>query len=214
MAIERLPPKPGAWTITKRQVVAGNLLRALDLFILRDDPLSAHLLCGAARDIAHALMVAEGKTRLWDELEKVIRDDKRKEFFALAKEEYNFLKHADPQRAEIMDHYTPDITAMFLWETCVNCQLLFGTKFIETFVYEVWFLSWHPGIAKDEYAEKLGGLEKLAPQFYDAQGRMTFDALQESYKLFTAKRPGGVTHGLPFLADEKARPPMGADDPG
>jgi hypothetical protein len=212
MPIERLPPKPGAWTITKRQVVAGHLTRALQLFILEDDPLSAHLLCGAARDIIHAVLKNEGKERLWDQLETIVKEEKRGEFFALVKEEYNFLKHADPNREAVMTHYTPEITAMFLWETCVNCNLLFGTKFIETMAFEVWFLSWHPGIAKVEYAKTLDGLKLLAPQFYDVQGRMTFDALRQSYELFSTGDRGALV-GVPYLADYRASAPMGVEGP-
>ncbi len=205
MAIERLPPKPGAWTVTKRHVVAGHITRALRLFVLEDDPLSAHVLCGAARDIMHELAKAEGKDLVWNLLSDIIKEDKKREFFGLLKDEYNFLKHADPQREATMTHYTPDLTAMFLWEACVNCQVLFGRNFTETTAFEVWFLSWHPGIAKDDYAKKLGRLRFTAPNFYDADGRMSWDALRQAFKLF--QNDNAKPNGMSYLAAERAVAP-------
>jgi hypothetical protein len=214
MPIERLPPKPGSWTVTKRQVIAGHLSRALDLYILRDDPLSAHLLCGAARDIAHDLAKAEGKDKLWDHVRDSIREDKQFEFFGLMKDEYNFLKHANPDRPAVMDHYTTAITSIFLWETCVNVEQLFGQRFTETTLYQVWFMSWHPGFAKDEYAATLDTLRTNGANLYDDQGRMKWESLQEGFKLITAKRARTPAGPMEYLAHRRAGPPKDVDDPG
>lgn len=210
MAFERVVV-PGAWTVTKQQVVAGHLSRALDLFVLEDDPLSAHLLCGAARDIAHELAKGAGKEKVWDCVVDHIKDEYQRAFFGLLKDEYNFLKHADPNRENLMTHYTPEITSLFLWETCLNVEILLGERYAETTLFQVYYMSWHPGMANDDYAASLDSIRANSRDLYDVHGRMKWESLQQAFKLFRAKRAGSASFAMPYLADQRAGPPQGVE---
>ena len=207
MALERLPPKPGAWTITKRQVVATELTQALRLYVVEDDSVSAHLLCGAARDIIHALSKIEGNDKVWNHLVDHIVEDKQRAFYAALKEEYNFFKHADPNCDMVTKHYRWETTSYLLWETCIDVEYLFGKTFIETQMFQFWFFSWHPHMVQDEYAKKLATLRESMPDRYDAEGRMTFATLRQAFELFAGNGARKFDVKLPFLADERAKPP-------
>jgi hypothetical protein len=189
-------------------VVATELARAIRVLMVDDDPISAHLLTMAARDIIHALAKVEKTPRVWDQLSERIYEDKQHAFYGILKEEYNFFKHADPNRPAVSEHYLRSNTEMMLWETCVDCEYLFGFTFMDTQFYQIWYMSHHPTLFQADYVAKFEVLRNNGPEHYDSEGRMTREAFRNILAVIDDPYRG-YELGRPMLASEAARPPTG-----
>lgn len=204
--LERMPPKAGGWEITKEQVIASELSRAIRLFIVDQDMVSAHLLTGAARDIIHARAKALGKPRLWDTFKDSIKEEAHGAFIGMMKDEYNFFKHADRDGEEVNRYYKPEITEFFLWETITDFELLTGVRYLESALYILWFFSRHPDIIKEEYRHQYDGMRELWREDYDAEGRLSRASVAKHLKILD-EVVGTVEFPLPVLALAGAKPP-------
>jgi len=175
--LKRIDRKPGdgSWQVTKLQAAATELSRAMRVLMYEDDALSAHVLGSAALEIIDTLCRVAGKQTLRDLVMEHVKDEAKAAFRRLLNEEYNFFKHADRDHDAVNDVYNPGLTEMLLWEACVGIHQLIGKVTFDGLVYIEWYISNHPDLVLEDYAEKLGAMRALITAFYDGQGRMSRD---------------------------------------
>ncbi|THD82499.1 MAG: hypothetical protein E7812_01220 [Phenylobacterium sp.] len=206
MKIARTGPREGAWNVTKKQVAASELSRSIRTLICFRDPISAHVLAGAARDIVHAIAKATGRPRLWDHFKDWIVDEAQDAVYALWKEDYNFFKHADRDPDVVNDFWTPEVTEFFLWETCVDFELVFDERYVDTTFYQIWFETRQPNIVKPERLKVHDQLRAAHAPYFDDSGAMKTRSLAEM--LATIDRgDANPPDNLPLLSRVGAMPP-------
>lgn len=84
-----------SWEITKLQAAATQLSTAIRVLLLRNDPISAHVLASSALEVIDTLLRAKGHEPLHDIVLKHVKEEAVPAFRRLLREDYNFFKHAD-----------------------------------------------------------------------------------------------------------------------
>ena len=202
--IKRRTPLPGVWVVTKQQVVATELSRALRLYVIDGDYVSAHLLAGAARDILQSMLREAGKNTLWSVVKNAIKEEHQKEFYGILKEEYNFFKHAEKDGADATLNFSPKVTELFLWEIALNYQTLFGHR-AETDIFIEWYTSNYPETMSDDYNKAVAAKRAQHPREYGPDGKMTRTAMIDML-LAIESHPSGEFPS-PLLRDDAAKAP-------
>lgn len=143
---------------------------------------------------------------MWDVIKTYIKDEAQYAVHGLFKSEYNFFKHADRDGDDLNKYYTPELTEFFLWQCCADFHLLFEEKYIETTIFELWFISRHSDFILDEYRDRHVKLRDAFGGIYEKDGSMSRSAVATLLRTLDEK----PDHKYPFpvLAQHGAKPPL------
>jgi hypothetical protein len=144
--------------ISKQEAAVRQLTAAIRLFFQQGDTFAVHTLAAAALQILLDLGKREGfVSPIRDPIR--IRPERAKEWFrALARTE-NFLKHADRDPDDILEH-DEELTAFHLFEAVAIAESLLKWDAPERLAFESWFMNAHPNVFKPEYAAPVQALAK------------------------------------------------------
>jgi len=129
--------------VSKLDAAKRQLEMAIRLFLNNEDVVSTHTLVAAAHEILRNLCGKQGKgSYLKDTMLKMIKPEKRDEFWHMMNDPENFFKHADRDPEDILKFYTGN-TEMLLWDVCAMYQDLTKENLPLIKVYYLWYFSKH-----------------------------------------------------------------------
>lgn len=134
--------------LTKLDAARRQLRDAIILFFERRDPISVHTLAAAALQVfADVGKVVGAQSLLRHGL--YIREEKKKEWFAILNEAQNFFKHADKDPDGAIE-FKPAVTPFYLLDA-VLLQVQLDQKLIPASrCFLLWFYLAYPDVLTDE----------------------------------------------------------------
>ena len=127
--------------ITKKEAAERQLALAIDLFFNDGDPIAIHTLIGASEGILRALCKKNGLLQFIGE--KLVKPERKKEFYKFLHHPKNYLKHADNDGDDVLE-FSPEVNAFFI----LNCLDLYskleGKVFGEGYIFILWYVCNHP----------------------------------------------------------------------
>lgn len=106
-------------TISRRQTAREEADLAIHLLYTGGSLICANLLAWASIEVTNGVARHRGIATLTDLLTEKIRDDKRREWFSIVKQHYNFAKHAD-RDPELEVEINSDIVEFVVFEAVMN----------------------------------------------------------------------------------------------
>ena len=137
-------PYEDAWNISKKEVICSELWRAIYLYIVSHDFISAHVLAGASTEMIHSGLESLNIRTRRRGFRIDFGEEKAKIMDQSIKTAYNYFKHGSNSSDEFTDSYSPIQTELFLLESCMGIHELYGEMYIETMAYLFWFSSRYP----------------------------------------------------------------------
>ena len=135
LAVMKIPPTP-ALQLTKFDVAERQLMQAIRLFSLQQDPVSIHTLAEAAAQVLYDIGDDYGVKSLTRDIER-IRPEKTKEWLAIIHSSRNFFKHAD--RDKQATHEFKEIFNDMSLLDAVNMYTTIKKRWTpESFIFFVW----------------------------------------------------------------------------
>lgn len=152
--------------LNRQEICRREIDAAVRLFLIDEDPISAHLLASAAMEIMIAL--SNGKPGVgMNDLKAFMKtagveNTLSEEVFHALTHPYNFLKHGSSD-FEIENDFSVDFIVMTIYSAIHSFKLLFGEQSAEMMVFyssaQAWRLHWWEGTPGFE--EKLAVAERL-----------------------------------------------------
>jgi hypothetical protein len=140
--------------VTKLEAAKRQLVTAVDLFFLSDDPISVHTLTSASAQIIDDIAKSRNFPTLTEDLLlKMVYDDKRDYVRTKLREPRNFFKHAEDDPDGELE-FNPDFNDMHLFFTCSSYSLLTGERLPKLVLFEVWFSVNNPHLLLDNHPFK------------------------------------------------------------
>ena len=131
--------------LSRQKICLTEINASVRLFIIDEDPISAHLLASAAADIMEALSDGKpgvGMNDMRALLETVaVSPDLSKEVFDSLKHPYNFLKHGSSD-AEVENDFSVDFITMTIFNAIHSYRQLFGKLSVEMNLFYVYVQAW------------------------------------------------------------------------
>jgi hypothetical protein len=110
--------------LSKLDVARRQLETAIRLYFSMGDPVSIHTLTSAAYQVLRDLNKAHAwAPMLKDALPELVRQEDRDAVTKKLNEAVNFFKHADRDRAEVLE-FKQEQTELFLFDACQKYRLL------------------------------------------------------------------------------------------
>jgi hypothetical protein len=143
----KIPPTP-ALQLTKFDVAERQLMQAIRLFFLQQDPVSIHTLAEAAAQVLYDIGDDYGVKSLTRDIER-IRPKKTKEWLAIIHSSRNFFKHAD--RDKLATHEFKEIFNDMSLLDAVNMYTTIKKRWTpESFIFFVWFGLTYPHLLAED----------------------------------------------------------------
>ncbi|MCM2476760.1 hypothetical protein HGO38_25260 [Rhizobium sp. CG5] len=173
--------------LNRQEVRETEINSAVRLFLLDEDPISAHLLASAANEIMGALSKGQAGVGLNDVRafmkEAGVKGDLQEELFASLQHPYNFLKHSSADFS-VENDFSVDYVVMGLYTAIHSYKTLFGnlSPEMKTFygIAQAWRLrQWWPDDpefeTKLQVAHRMGLVDASREEFCEV-GRRTLEA--------------------------------------
>jgi hypothetical protein len=145
-------PKVEYISASRQEICKLEIDSAIRLFLIHNDPISAHLLASAATEIMTVLSGGNpevGLNALRDLLERVkLPDDEQKEIFDHLLHPYNFAKHSSSD-SSITNQFSIDYIATTIYVAIHSYKVLFVDLSPEMKVFYPTFQAWKSEFWKD-----------------------------------------------------------------
>ncbi|MDP2642686.1 MAG: hypothetical protein Q8P62_02490 [Candidatus Peregrinibacteria bacterium] len=130
--------------VSKLDAAKRQLEMAIRLFLSNEEIVSTHTLAAAAHEILKNLCNKQEKeSALKDTMLKMVKPERRDEFWHMLNDPENFFKHANKDPEGILKSYTGN-TEMLLWDVCTMYQQLTNELPPLVRVYFLWYFSKDP----------------------------------------------------------------------
>lgn len=170
--------------LNRREICEAEINSAVRLFLLDEDPISAHVLASAANEIMGALSNGKAGVGLNDMRAFVkefgVAADLQEELFSSLQHPYNFLKHSSSDPS-IENDFSVDYVVMGLYTAIHSYKILFGNPSPEMRVFygivAAWRLrEWWPEDPnfqeKLQVAQRMGLVDVNREEFCEVGRRM------------------------------------------
>lgn len=177
--------------LNRQEICEREINSAVRLFLIDEDPISAHLLASAANEIMGALSKGQAGVGLNDirafMKEAGVNGALQEELFASLQHPYNFLKHGSSDFS-VENDFSVDYVVMGLYTAIHSYKILFGnlSPEMKTFygIVQVWRLQqWWPEDpdfeTKLQIAHKTGLIDASREEFCEV-GRMALEATHKA----------------------------------
>lgn len=131
--------------LNRQEICEAEINSAIRLFLLDDDPISAHVLASAANEIMGAL--SKGQTGVGlNDIRAFVKDagvasELQEELFASLQHPYNFLKHSSSEFS-VENDFSLDFIVMGLYTAIHSFKILFGNPSPEMRVFYGMVAAW------------------------------------------------------------------------
>lgn len=134
---------PHEVTVTRQQTAREEIDLAIHLLMTDGSLICANLLAWAAVDMMKGVAAREGKTMMADWMADRIIPDRKKEWFGLLKEHYNFAKHADRDPDKTVN-LGPSIVEWVIFEGVADYGELYRMSTFPMFLHKVYMFARNP----------------------------------------------------------------------
>lgn len=136
-------------SFTRRYAARSQIETAIELFLRRSDPVSAHVLAWSAVEMMRGVAMARNIPTFHEQLEDWIKPEGLKFWRDRLKTHYNYAKHADRDPERIVDDFKPEFTGNILFAACFDYNLLYLQRTWRMTVMQSWFFCRNPKFAKE-----------------------------------------------------------------
>ena len=179
--------------ITRRDIAKSEIEASIDL-LRKWNVVAAHVLAFSAKAILRGVAKAEGIETIDDRFEDYIKDEFVKDWRKRLYDDYNVFKHSNEDPTKKLETFRPESTAIAIFTTVVNYQVIYKAWSLPMAIYYAWFLSRHPSWAKGELIKALESWKTAFPGAADKP-------LQES--IATANEFFHMANEYPHLVAER-----------
>lgn len=133
--------------LKRQEICEREINAAIRLFLIDEDPISAHVLASAAAAIMEAIGKGRGDVGL-NSVREMLKDaevptDLEHEVFAGLQHSYNFLKHSSSDLA-VENDFSVDYIVMTVYSAAHSYKLLFEATTAEMRVFNAIVQAWRP----------------------------------------------------------------------
>lgn len=130
--------------VSKIEAANRQLDAAIELLFAEGDPIAVHTLAGAASVLAADLVEVLRPERSWDKRAQEDTGLTAKQFFAIARDTQNFLKHAKDDPAGVLEFSVMETEYLIFW-TILNLTELLPSRETKLSTpqsaFQLWFIA-------------------------------------------------------------------------
>jgi len=126
--------------VSKIDAASRQLDAGIRLLFSDGDIIAVHTLAGAASKITSDLVEKLALDKSWDKAAQIVNNLSKSEYFRIARETQNFLKHAKNDADEVHEFALSDTECLIFW-TVMNLADIRHQLTIEQSVFQLWFLA-------------------------------------------------------------------------
>jgi len=152
-------------SINKLSASERQLKEAIRLLFEQRDPVSIHTLTAAAYQILHDISKKKGYSSFLKDFvaEKVVKEERRKDWIRLINKAQNFFKHADKDDTDIIE-FSSETTAFLIFGAVEMYRHLTGGIFHEAQVFTMWFfLKYEDFLLESNFKQLVGQAKRSGP---------------------------------------------------
>ncbi|MCA3708664.1 MAG: hypothetical protein INF02_02580 [Phenylobacterium sp.] len=127
------------WEIDKKTIALNHLHRAIYLYIVEKDFLSAHLLASASTEIILNTLEAQGTETRISSFRKKHGEKEYKLIHDRINKSYNFMKHGSRGVKDKIKSYFPSETEVRIFEACIYSMILYEESYLEALLFVFWY---------------------------------------------------------------------------